>query len=188
MKRLGFLSELFSRGAENTVAKLKTDAVTLPNWEPLLRAVMHRVEKLEETDLFMIHFKNSRSKLTYGEYPTLVIGRLKPILNPSSGQSEVFISAMGKVADGIESGSEDLNWLRLGFKSEASKRTKSFGIGPVPGSALPQILVSAFDLLSIFYGVSSESRVGTIGDPELEEILDKCAGLKRVKLGEYRLT
>jgi hypothetical protein len=187
MKRLGFLSELFSRGPENSVVKLKTEAVTLPNWEPLLRAVMHRVEKLEETDLFMIHFKNSRSKLTYGEYPTLVIGRLKPISNQSSGQSEIFISAMGKVADGIEPGSEDLNWLRLGFQSEASKRTKSFGTGPVPVSALPQILVSAFDLFSIFYGVSSESRVGAMGDPELEEILDNWAGLKRVKLGEYRL-
>jgi hypothetical protein len=149
---------------------------------------MHRVEKLEETDLFMIHFKNPKSKLTYGEYPTLIIGRLKPILNPSSGQLEVFMSAMGKVADGIEPGSEDLNWRRLGFNSEASKRTKSYGIGPVPTSALPQFLISAIDLFSIFYGVSSESRVRTIGDPELEEILDNCEGLKRVKLGEYRLS
>ncbi len=188
MKRLSFLSELFPRRAGNPLTKVKSDAVTLPNWEPLINAVMNRVEQLDETDLFMIHFKNSRSKLTYGEYPTLVIGRLKPILNQSSGQSEIFISAMGKVADGIEPGSENLNWLRLGFQSEASKRTKSFGIGPVPVSALPQILVSAFDLFSIFYGVSSESRVGTIGDPELEEVLDKCAGLKRVKHGEYRLT
>jgi hypothetical protein len=188
MKRHGFLSKLFSRRAGNSLAKVKSDAVTLPNWEPLINAVMHRVEKLDETDLFMIHFKNAMSKSTYGEYPTLIIGRLKPILNQSSGQSEIFISAMGKVADGTEPGSEDVNWLRLGFQSEASKRTKSFGIGPVPVSALPQILVSAFDLFSIFYGVSSESRVGTIGDPELEEVLDKCAGLKRVKLGEYRLT
>ncbi len=188
MKLLGFLSQSFSRRAGNSVALVKSDAVTLPNWEPLLRAVMHRVEKLEETDLFMIHFKNPKSTLTYGEYPTLIIGRLKPILNPSSGQLEVFMSAIGKVADGIESGSEDLNWLRLGFKSEASKRTKSYGIGPVPVSALPQILVSALDLFSIFYGVSSESRVGTIGDPELEEILDNCAGLKRVKHGQYRLS
>jgi hypothetical protein len=188
MKRLSFLSELFSRGAENSVAKLKTDAVTLPNWEPLLLAVMHRVEQLDETDLFMIHFKNPKSTLTYGENPTLVIGRLKPILNQSSGQSAIFISAMGKVAEGIEPGSEDVNWLRLGFQSEASKRTKSFGIGPVPTRALPQILISAIDLFSIFYGVSSESRVRTIGDPELEEILDNCAGLKRVKLGEYRLS
>ena len=188
MKRLDFLSKLLPRRAGNSVVKSKTDAVTLPNWEPLLRAVMGRVEQLDETDLFMIHFKNSRSKLTYGEYPTLIIGRLKPILDQSSEQAEIFISAMGKVADGIESGSEDLNWLRLGFQSEASKRTKSFGIGPVPVSSLPQILVSAFDLFSIFYGVSSESRVGTIGDPELEDILDKCAGLKRVKLGEFRLT
>jgi hypothetical protein len=188
MKRHGFLSHLFSRRAGNSVVKSKTDAVALPNWGPLLRAVMDRVEQLDETDLFMIHFKTSRSKLTYGEYPTLIIGRLKPILNPSSGQLEVFMSAMGKVADGIEPGSEDLNWLRLGFKSEASKRTKSYGIGLVPVSALPQILVSALDLFSIFYGVSSESRVGTIGDPELEEILDKCVGLKRVKLGEYRLS
>jgi len=188
MKRHGFLSKLFSRRTGNSLAKVKSDAVTLPNWEPLINAVKHRVEKLDETDLFMIHFKNSRSKLTYGEYPTLVIGRLKPILNQSSGQSEIFISAMGKVADGTEPGSEDVNWLRLGFQSEASKRTKSFGIGPIPVSALPQILVSAFDLFSIFYGVSSESRVGTIGDPELEEILDNSAGLKRIKLGEYRLT
>jgi hypothetical protein len=188
MKRKGLVSELFSCLAGNSVTKVKSNAVALPNWEPLLRAVMHRVEKLEETDLFMIHFKNSRSKLTYGEYPTLVIGRLKPILNQSLGQSEIFISAMGKVADGTEPGSEDVNWLRLGFQSEASKRTKSFGIGPIPVSALPQILVSAFDLFSIFYGVSSESRVGTIGDPELEEILDNSAGLKRIKLGEYRLT
>jgi len=188
MKRPGFLSKLLSRRAGNSLAKSMSEAVALPNWEPLLRAVMRRVEKLDETDLFMIHFKNPKSKLTYGEYPTLIIGRLKPILNQSLGQSEIFISAMGKVADGIEPSSEDLNWLRLGFKSEASKRTKSFGIGPVPVSALPQILVSAFDLFSIFYGVSSESCVGTIGDPELEDILDKCAGLKRVKLGEYRLT
>jgi hypothetical protein len=188
MKRLGLFSKLLPLRAGNSVAKVKSDAVTLPDWEPLLRAVMHRVEKLEETELFMIHFKSPRSKLTYGEYPTLVIGRLKPILNQSSGQSEIFISAMGKVADGIEPGSEDLNWLRLGFQSEASKRTKSFGTGPVPVSALPQILVSAFDLFSIFYGASSESRVGTIGDPELEEILDNSAGLKRIKLGEYHLT
>jgi hypothetical protein len=188
MKRLGLFSKLLPRRAGNSVAKVKSDAVALPNWEPLLRAVMHRVAKLDETDLFMIHFKNSRSKLTYVEYPTLVIGRLKPILNQSSGQSAIFISAMGKVAEGIEPGSEDVNWLRLGFQSEASKRTKSFGIGPVPTSALPQILISAIDLFSIFYGVSSASRVRTIGDPELEEILDNCAGLKRVKLGEYRLS
>ena len=188
MKRLDFLSKLLPRRAGNFLDKVKSDAVALPNWEPLIRAVMHRAEKLDETDLFMIHFKNSRSKLTYGEYPTLIIGRLKPILHPSPEPSEIFISAMGNVSEGIEPGSEDLNWLRLGFQSEASKRTKSFGIGPVPVSSLPQILVSAFDLFSIFYGVSSESRVGTIGDPELEEILNKCAGLKRVKLGEYRLT
>jgi hypothetical protein len=43
------------------------------------------------------------------------------------------------------------------------------------------------DVFSLFYGVSSESRIRTIGDPELEVILDNSAGLKRIKLGEYRL-
>jgi hypothetical protein len=187
MKRPGFLSNLFSRRSGNSLAKVTSEVVALPNWDPLIQAIMQRAEKLDETDLFMVHFKNPMSKSTYGEHPTLIIGRLKPILKQSSEQPEVFISAMGKVADDIEPGSEDLNWQRLGFQLEQSKRTKSFGMGPVPVSALPQVLFSAIDVFSIFYGVSSESRVRAIGDPELEELLDNCSGLKRVKLGEYRL-
>jgi hypothetical protein len=105
----------------------------------------------------------------------------------SSQQPDVFVSALGKVAQEIEPGSEDLSWLRLGFQIEESKRTKSFGVGPVPVDRLPQILFRAVDVFSVFYGVSGDSRVRTIGDPELEDILDNCAGLKRVKLGEYRL-
>ncbi len=187
MKQPGFLSKLFSRRAANAVAKLESEVVTLPNWEPLIQAIMQRAEKLDETDLFMIHFKNPKTKSSYGEDPTLIIGRLKPLTIQSSQQPDVFVSALGKVAQEIEPGSEDLSWLRLGFQIEESKRTKSFGVGPVPVDRLPQILFSAVDLFSVFYGVSGESRVRTIGDPELEDILDNCAGLKRVKLGEYRL-
>jgi hypothetical protein len=187
MKRLGFLSKLFQARSGNSLAKVTSEVVALPNWGPLTQAIMQRVEKLDETDLFMAHFKNPMSKSIYGEHPTLIIGRLKPIFKESSRQPEVFISAMGKVADGNEPGSEDVSWQRLGFQLEQSKRTKSFGKGPVPVTALPQVLVSAIDVFSIFYGVSSESRVRAIGDPELEDILDNCAGLKRVKLGEYRL-
>ncbi len=187
MKRPGFLSKLFSRRTNNAVAKVKSDVAALPNWEPLIQAIMQRVERLEETDLFMVHFKNSKSKSSFGEYPTLVIGRIKPLLSQNSKQSEVFVSAMGQVSVDIEPGSADVNWLRLGFQLEQSKRSKSFGIGPVPIDALPEILFSAMDVFSLFYGVSSESRVRTIGDPELEKFLDNSAGLKRIKLGEYRL-
>jgi hypothetical protein len=187
MKRPGFLSKLFPRRAESAVAKVKSEVVALPNWEPLIQAIMQRAEKLGETDLFMVHFKNSKSKSSFGEYPTLIIGSIKPLLSQSSKQSEVFVSAMGKVSADTEPGSEDVNWLRLGFQLEQSKRTKSFGIGPVPIDSLPEILFSAMDVFSLFYGVSSQSRVRTIGDPELEDILDNSAGLKRIKLGEYRL-
>ncbi len=187
MNRPGFLSKLFSRRAGSAVAKVKSEVVTLPNWEPLIQAVMQRAEKLGETDLFMVHFKNSKSKSSFGEYPTLIIGSIKPLLSQNSKQSEVFVSAMGQLSTETEPGSEDLNWLRLGFQLEQSKRTKSFGIGPVLIEALPEILFSAMDVFSLFYGVSSESRVRTFGDPEFEDILDNSAGLKRIKLGEYRL-
>ncbi len=187
MKRPGFLGKLFFPRVGKAVAKVKSDVVTLPNWEPLIEAIMQRVEKLDESDLFMIHFKNPKTKSNYGEDPTLIIGRLKPLSIQPSQQAEVFVSALGKVAQDIEPGSEDLSWLRLGFQIEESKRTKSFGVGPVPIDRLPQILFSAVGVFSVFYEVSIHSRVRTIGDPELEDILDNCAGLKRVKLGEYRL-
>ncbi len=187
MKRPGFLSKFFSRRAASAVARIKSEVVTLPNWEPLIQAVMQRAEKLGETDLFMVHFKNTKSKSSFGEYPTLIIGSIKPLLSQNSKQSEVFVSAMGQVSADTGPGSEDVNWLRLGFQLEQSKRTKSFGIGPVLIEALPEILFSAMDVFSLFYGVSSESRVRTFGDPEFEDILDNSAGLKRIKLGEYRL-
>jgi hypothetical protein len=187
MKRPGFLGKLFFPRAGKSVERVKSDVVTLPNWEPLIQAIMQRAEKLDETDLFMIHFKNPKTKSSYGEDPTLIIGRLKPLTMQSSQQPDVFVSALGKVAQEIEPGSEDLSWLRLGFQIEESKKTRSFGVGPVPIDRLPQILFSALDVFSVFYGVSIDSRVRTIGDPELEDILDNCTGLKRVKLGEYRL-
>jgi hypothetical protein len=187
MKRPGFLRELFSRRAESAVAKVKSDVVALPNWGPLIQAIMHRAEKLGETDLFMVQFINSKSKSSFSEYPTLVIGSIKPIFSPTPRKSEVFVSVMGQVSTDTEPGSEEVNWLRLGFQLEQSKRTKTFGIGPVDIDALLEILFSAMDVFSVFYGVSSESRVRTIGDQELEDILDNSADLKRIKLGEYRL-
>jgi hypothetical protein len=187
MKRSGFLRELFSRRAESAVAKVKSDVVALPNWGPLIQAIMQRAEKLGETDLFMVQFKNSKSKSSFSEYPTLVIGSIKPILSPTPRKSEVFVSVMGQVSAVTEPGSEEANWMRLGFQLEQSKRTKSFGIGPVAIDVLPEILFSAMHVFSLFYGVSSESRVRTTGDRELEEILNNSAGLKRIKLGEYRL-
>ncbi len=77
MKRPGFLSKLFFRRAENAVAKVKSDVVALPNWEPLLEAVWERATMLEGNEVFMFHLKNPKSKLIDMESPTLIVGDSK---------------------------------------------------------------------------------------------------------------
>ncbi len=182
----GFLSKLFWPRVENSVSKVKSDVVALPNWDPLLQAVWERAIILEENEIFMFHLQNPKPKLLNRENPTLIIGRLKIQPNQSLFDEEFFVTAMGKVSAGVEPGAENLSWQRIGFQLEQTKQIKSFGTGPVTRRDLNAVLASALDVFHVFYGVSMESRIRNTGDPVLEALLDHSRGLKRVRVGVYR--
>ena len=187
MKRPGFLSKLFSHRADNAVAKVKSDVVALPNWEPLLEAVWERATMLEDNEVFMFRLKNPKSKLIDRENPTLIIGRLKGSSNQSFREADFFVTAMGNVSAEVDPASEVAIWERIGFQLEQTKQTKSFGHGPVSIRRLTAVLTSALDTFHVFYGVSSESRIRNTGDPYLEVLLDMNPGIRRVRMGEFRL-
>jgi hypothetical protein len=186
MNRPGFLSKLFSPRVGNSVSRVRSDVVALPNWDPLLQAVWERAIILEDIEIFMFHLQNTKPKPLNRENPTLIIGRLKVQPNQSLFDEEFFVTAMGKVSAGVEPGAEDLSWQRVGFQLEQTKQTKSFGTGPVTRRDLNAVLASALDVFHVFYGVSMESRIRNTGDPILEGLLSHSRGLKRVRMGVYR--
>ena len=187
MKRPRFLSKLFFRRTDNALAKVKSDVAALPNWEPLLEAVWERATMLEDNEVFMFHLKNPKSKLIDRENPTLIIGRLKGSPDQDFRDADCFVTAMGSVSRDLEPGSEDAIWERIGFQLEQTKQIKSFGHGPVSIRRLTAVLTSALDTFHVFYGVSSESRIRNTGDPYLEVLLDMNPGIRRVRMGEFRL-
>jgi hypothetical protein len=186
MNRPGFLSKLFPSRFGKSDAKVKSNVVALPNWDPLLQAVWERAIILEENEIFMFHLQNPKPKLLNRENPTLIIGRLKIQPNQSLLDEEFFVTVMGKVSAGIEPGAEDYSWQRIGFQLEQTKQTKSFGAGPVTRRDLSAVLASALDVFHVFYGVSMESRIRNSGDPVLEVLLSASRGLGRVRMGVYR--
>jgi len=185
MKRPGFLSKLFSPRVGKPVAKVKSDVVALPNWDPLLQAVWERAIMLGENEIFMFHLQDRKPKLLNRENPTLIIGRLKIQPNQSLFDEEFFVTAIGKVSAGVEPGAENFGWQRIGFQLEQTKQTKSFGAGPVTRRNLIAVLASALDVFHVFYGVSMDSRIKNSGDPTLEVLLDLSQGLKRIRMGVH---
>ena len=159
MKRPRFLRKLFTRRADKSVAKVKSDVVALPNWEPLLHALRERAQMLQENQVFMVRLKNPRSKLVNREHSTLIIGRLKSLPVQSPEVQDFFMTAMGELAAGLEPGSEDANWQRLGFQLEKTRQSKSFGFGPASAIELNEVLTAALDSFHVFYGVSMDSRI-----------------------------
>jgi hypothetical protein len=186
MKRPGFLSKLFSRRAARAVAKVKSEVVTLPNWESLLEAVWERATMLEGNQVFMFHLKNPKSKLIDMESPTLIVGRLKGPPDQDFRDADYFVTAMGSVSTVVEHGSEDAIWERIGFQLEKTKQNKSFGHGPIPIRRLTAVLTSALDTFHLFYGVSSDSRIRNTGDAYLQVLLEINPGIRRVRMGEFR--
>ncbi len=106
----GFLSRLFPSRVGNSVAKVKSDVVALPNWEPLLEAVWERATMLEGNEVFMFHLKNPKSKLIDMESPTLIVGRLKGPPDQDFRDADYFVTAMGSVSRDVEPESEDAIW------------------------------------------------------------------------------
>ncbi len=186
MKRPGFLSKFFSRRAGISVAKVKSDAVALPNWEPLLEAVWERATMLEGNEVFMFHLKNPKSKLIDLESPTLIVGRLKGPPDQDFRDADYFVTAMGSVSADVEPESEDAIWKRMGFQLEKTKPTKSFGHGPIPIRRLTAVLTSALDTFHLFYGVGSDSRIRNTGDAYLQVLLDINPEIRRVRMDEFR--
>lgn len=175
------------KSTETSLTKTKIPTATMANWDPLLQAVLNRVSRLEDTDLFLVYFTSEAKWRRFGEAPTLVIGRVKPLMNKVNDPLDVFINASGLIAEGIEPGSEVIGWARAGFDVQESKTGKSFGAGPLPEQEFAQAFLSAMDVFAMFYGVSANSQIVTLGDPLFEEILDATPGLVRRKPGKYQL-
>jgi hypothetical protein len=170
-----------------SLSKTKILIATLTHWDPLLQAVMERVSQFEETELFMIRFRNPKSKNFLGQYPTLVVGRVEPLLAPRNLSDDLFIHAFGLIDSETLRGSEETGWLRAGFDIQQSKKGVTFGKGPMKLSDLPASLLSALDVFTMFYGVTDESLIIILGDPDFEKILEQTAGLRRLRPGAYRL-
>ena len=177
----------FIKSSETSLSKTRIPTATLANWDPLLHAVLNRVSRLEDTDLFLVYFTTEAKWRRFGEAPTLVIGRVKPLMNKVNDPVDVFINASGLIAEGIEPGSEVIGWARAGFGVQEGKSGKSFGAGPLPEKEFASAFLSAMDVFAMFYGVSAQSKIVTLGDPLFEEIMDSTAGLIRRKPGKYQL-
>lgn len=175
------------KSSETSLSKTKIPTATFANWDPLLRAVLNRVSRLEDTDLFLVYFTTEAKLRRFGEAPTLVIGRVKPLMSSMNDSVDVFINASGVTADGIDPGSEVIGWARAGFDFQESKGAKSFGLGPLSEKDFAPAFLSALDVFAMFYGVSSNSHIVTLGDPIFEEVLDATPDLVRLKPGKYRL-
>lgn len=177
-----------NRSTQTSLSKTKIPTATLANWDPLLHGVMERVSHFDQTDLFMIRFRNPRSNQAFGEHPTLVIGAFEPLIAPKHEQGSLFINASGLVDSGTVPGTQEIGWNRAGFHTQKGKRGDTFGKGPMSFAELPAALVSALDVFAMFYGVSERSAIVTLGDPEFEQILDRTDGIRRTALGSYQLT
>lgn len=175
------------RSTGTSLSKTKIPTATLANWDPLRQAVFNRISRMEDTDLFLVYFTTEAKWRRFGEAPTLVIGRVEPMLGKAHDPLGVFINASGLIAAGIEPGSEVIGWSKAGFDVQDGKSGKSFGAGPLSEKEFAQAFLSAMDVFAMIYGVSSQSQIVTLGDPLFESILDATPGLARRKPGKYQL-
>ncbi len=170
-----------------SLSKTKILIATLTHWDPLLQAVMERVSQFEETELFMIRFRNPKSKNFLGQYPTLVVGRVEPWLASGKLPDDLFIHAFGLIDSETVSGTEEVGWEKAGFDVQKSKKGNSFTRGPVSLTELPAALLSALDVFEMFYGVTERSSIAPLGDPGFEQILNRTPGMARRPSGNYQL-
>jgi hypothetical protein len=177
----------FKQSADTSLSQTNAPYAIFTNWDPLLQAVVERVSQFEETDLSMIRSRTPRSKHVLGEYPTLVVGRLEPLLASATLPADLFIHAFGLIAPETVPGSEERGWLRAGFDVQRGKRRATFGKGPLHLNDLPASFLSALDVFSMFYGVTDESLIITLGDPELEQALERTAEIHKVRAGRFLL-
>jgi hypothetical protein len=173
--------------AGTSLSKTKILIATLTHWDPLLQAVMERVSQFEETELFMIRFRNPKSKHVFGEHPTLLIGALDPVPASKDRQVLLFIHAYGLIDSETVSGTEEVGWEKAGFDVQKSKKGNSFTRGPMSLTELPAALLSALDVFEMFYGVTERSSIAALGDLGFEQILNRTPGMARRPSGNYQL-
>jgi hypothetical protein len=187
MSLRSFFRLVRSKGKAGEIDRRKVEVKTLTNWEPLIMAVMQHVPQFDVTNLFMIRFRNPKSKHVFGEHPTLLIGGLDPVPASKDRQVLLFIHAYGLIGSETVSGTEQVGWEKAGFDVQKSKKGNSFTRGPVSLTELPAALLSALDVFEMFYGVTERSSIAALGDPGFEQILNRTPGMVRRPSGNYQL-
>ena len=137
-------------------------------WEAVIAALIQRASELKNCGVIIVNFETRNKRRQFFDRPSILVGRLDPIIGPSSRPFSIRVSGEPEVGSLTEALT---TWEQSGYRDLSDDEGFTFASSPLDLESLAHEIARAISILEIFYEVDRKKRVDGSGDPRLIELL-----------------